>query len=129
MMGVGELRFLDPQTFQARPPGAAESSFPGGDRPAVEFDAEKFKLAPAEAAVLAGGDAVRNAQLLEDLLDHRAPAGLRDTVCLNAGAALWVAGRAGNLATGVEEARRLLAGGEVKDWLGRAREFFREVKP
>jgi anthranilate phosphoribosyltransferase len=129
MMGVGELRFLDPQTFQARPAAAAESSFPGGDRPAVEFDAEKFKLAPAEAAVLAGGDAARNAQILEDLLDQRAAAGLRDTVCLNAGAALWVAGRAGNLATGVEEARRLLASGEVKKWLGRAREFFHDVKP
>jgi anthranilate phosphoribosyltransferase len=127
-MGVGELRFLDPQTLQARPPAAAESSFPGGDRPAVEFDADKFKLAPADPAVLAGGDATRNAQILEDLLDNRAPAGLRDTVCLNAGAALWISGRTGNLPTGVDEARRLLANGEVKNWLRRAREFFREVK-
>ena len=127
-MGVGELRFLDPQTFQARPPAAAESSFPGGDRPGVEFDAEKYQLAAAEPAVLAGGDAARNAVILEELLDNRAPAGLRDTVCLNAGAALCVAGRTGNLATGVAESRRLLASGEVKNWLRRAREFFQDVK-
>jgi anthranilate phosphoribosyltransferase len=127
-MGVGELRFLDPQTMQARPVAAAESAFPGGDRPAVEFDADRFKLSAADPAVLAGGDATRNAQILEDLLDNHAPSGLRDTVCLNAGAALWVAGRAGSLQTGVDEAKRLLTTGEVKNWLRRAREFFSDVK-
>jgi anthranilate phosphoribosyltransferase len=128
-MGVGELRFLDPQTWLPRRPTATESTFPGGDRPALEFDAEKVKLSPADPSVLEGGDAARNAVLLEELLDNRAPAGLRDTVCLNAGAALWVVGRTGNLAAGVEEARRLLASGEVKNWLKHAREFFRDVKP
>lgn len=127
-MGVGELRFLDPQTFQARAPTGVESSFPGGERPALEFDADKFQLPAAGPDVLAGGDAARNAQILEALLDNRAPAGLRDTVCLNAGAALWVAGRTGSMSCGVDESRRLLAGGEVKHWLKRAREFFQDVK-
>jgi anthranilate phosphoribosyltransferase len=127
-MGVGELRFLDAQSFQARPPTAVESSFPGGDRPALEFEADKLKLAAAEPAVLAGGDAARNALILEELLENRAPAGLRDTVCLNAGAALWIVGRTGSFSSGVDEARRLLATGEVKNWLRRAREFFQDVK-
>jgi len=126
--GVGDLRFLDPKTLQARPFGAAEAEFPGGERPMVEFGADQLGLPAAEAEVLAGGTAARNAQILEDLLDNRAPAGLRDTVCLNAGAALWVAGRTGGLKSGVDEARRLLATGEAKTWLRRAREFFADVK-
>jgi len=127
-MGVGELRFLDPQTLQARVAGARETEFSGGDRPLVEFGADHAGLAAAAPATLAGGDAARNAQILDDLLDNRAPAGLRDTVCLNAGAALWVAGRTGNLKVGVEEAKRLLTGGEVKSWLRRAQEYFQDVK-
>jgi anthranilate phosphoribosyltransferase len=128
LAGVGELRFLDAKTLQARPFGAAEVEFPGGERPLVEFNADQLGLPTTGAEVLAGGNATRNAKILEDLLDNRAPAGLRDTVCLNAGAALWVAGRTGNLKSGVDEARRLLATGEVKGWLQRAREFFADVK-
>jgi anthranilate phosphoribosyltransferase len=128
MAGIGELRFLDSVTLQARPFGAAEVEFPGGDRPMVEFGADRIGLPEAGEEVLAGGDATRNVQILEDLLDNRAPVGLRDTVCLNAGAALWVAGRTGSLKSGVDEARRLLTTGEVKKWLQRARDFFGEVK-
>ncbi len=128
MAGIGELRFLDPKTLQARPFGAAEAEFPGGERPLVEFGADRLGLPAAKAEVLAGGNAARNAQILEDLLENRAPAGLCDTVCLNAGAALWVAGRTGGLKSGVDEARRLLKTGEVKNWLRRAREFFGDVK-
>jgi anthranilate phosphoribosyltransferase len=128
MTGIGDLRFLDTTTLQARPFGAAELEFPGGERPLVEFGAEQVGLPAAGVEALAGGDAARNVLILEDLLDNRGPAGLRDTVCLNAGAALWVAGRTGNLKSGVDEARRLLAAGEVKKWLQRAREFFGDVK-
>ncbi len=126
--GIGELRFLDAKTLQARPFGAAEVEFPGGERPVVEFGADLLGLPAAGAEALAGGDATRNAQILEALLDNRAPVGLRDTVCLNAGAALWVAGRTGGLKSGVDEARRLLTTGEVKKWLQHAREFFGDVK-
>jgi len=128
LTGIGELRFLDPQTLQPRAVAGSATEFHGGERPAVAFDADKAGLSPAEPSALAGGDAARNVQILEELLDNRGPAGLRDTVCLNAGAALWVANRAGNLKGGVDEARRLLTSGEVKRWLGRAQDFFREVK-
>jgi len=128
LTGAGELRFLDAQTLQARPTSADEAAFTGGERPVVNLDAGKIGLTPAEPSVLAGGDAKRNVQILDDLLDNRAPAGLRDTVCLNAGAALWVANRTGTLKAGVDEARRLLTGGEVKKWLRQAQEFFSDVK-
>lgn len=128
LTGIGELRFLDPLTLQAQSATAAAKEFPGGERPTVSFEADKAGLSPAEASALAGGDANRNVQILEDLLNNRAPDGLRDTVCLNAGAALWVANRAGTLKAGVDEARRLLTSGEVQRWLQRAQSFFHAVK-
>ncbi len=128
LTGVGGLRFLDPQTLQPQASGGPTGEFPGGERPAVALEADKAGLSAAEPAALAGGDARRNVQILEDLLENRAPPGLRDTVCLNAGAALWVANRTGHLRAGVDEARRLLTGGEVKRWLQRAQAFFRDVK-
>lgn len=128
LTGIGSLRFLDPQTLQPQAVSGSATEFPGGERPAIAFDADKAGLSPADPATLAGGDAGRNLQILEDLLDNRAPTGLRDTICLNAGAALWVANRAGSLRAGVDEARRGLTSGEVKRWLQRAREFFGAVK-
>ena len=49
-------------------------------------------------------------------------------MCLNAGAALWIAGRAGSLKVGVESAKNLLASGEVRKWLKRAQDYFQDVK-
>jgi anthranilate phosphoribosyltransferase len=66
--------------------------------------------------------------LLKALLQDRAPAGLRDTVCLNAGAALWVAGKALHLKDGLAQAKDLLLGGKTKKWLDQAQAFFLDVK-
>ncbi len=126
--GIGELRFLDQQTLQARPVGLQEAEFSGGDRPLIEFDSDKLGLAKALPASLNGQGPDGNVQLLHDLLDNRGPEGLRDTVCLNAGAALWIAGRTGSLKVGVDEAKRLLTSGETRKWLRRAQEYFQDVK-
>jgi len=85
-------------------------------------------LQPGNLSDLAGGDAQFNLTLLDALLGDRAPKGLRDTVYLNAGAALWVAERVNDLKSGVAEARRLLTTGPVRDWLKRTREFFQDHK-
>jgi anthranilate phosphoribosyltransferase len=100
---------------------------------------------------LKGADANSNMQLLEALLDNRAPQGLIDTVCLNAGAALYIAGKINvsdeeaalitswaewreipelmvGLKKGTKEARQLLTGGPVREWLKRTREFFQDHK-
>ncbi len=126
--GAGELRFMDPETLKPTAPTGPGAQFPGGERPIATFSSDKFGLPPADFSALAGGDADCNVRILEELLDNRAPAGLRDTVCLNAGAALWVANRAGTLKAGIDEARRVLTSGEVKNWLRRTQEFFRDVK-
>jgi anthranilate phosphoribosyltransferase len=76
---------------------------------------------------LAGGDVAENLQTMTALLSGGAdavPAGLRDSVLLNAGAALWVAGNANDLATGVTQARELLDSGAVAEWLQRVRAFY-----
>jgi anthranilate phosphoribosyltransferase len=77
---------------------------------------------------LRGGAVEENMKILEVLLggsvSGTVPAGLRNTVLLNAGAALWVAGRADDLSAGVQQARELLDGGAVRAWLDKTRAFY-----
>jgi anthranilate phosphoribosyltransferase len=71
---------------------------------------EDARLERAPVAAIRGGDAAVNAAALGALL--RGGAGpYRDTVLLNAGAALIVAGRAGDLREGVAQAARSIDGG------------------
>ncbi len=71
---------------------------------------EEAGLARAPVAAIAGGDAPANAAALLALL-HGEPGAYRDTVLLNAAAALIVAGRAGDLRDGVAQAARPSTGG------------------
>ena len=79
---------------------------------------EDFGIARARMEDLAGGDAAENAAIIRRLLaadpadaaDPRARAAA-DIVALNAGAALYAAGLAGNIAEGLAAARAALAGG------------------
>ncbi len=73
---------------------------------------------------LQGGDAVVNLALFEALLENRAPQTIADTVALNAGAGLWVAGRAKDLASGVAQVQELLRDGTVKRHVAKARQFW-----
>ncbi len=66
---------------------------------------------PAEA--VAGGSAEENAEALRQVLAGR-PGAYRDTVLLNAGAALLVAGKAADLAEGVELAARSIDEGRAE---------------
>ncbi|CAI8304845.1 MAG: Anthranilate phosphoribosyltransferase [Opitutia bacterium UBA7350] len=85
-------------------------------------------LMNCEFADLQGGDVADNLRLLEGLLGlanaAMVPDGLRDTVLLNAGAALWVAGRAHDLKEGVVQAKNIIESGAVGEWLERARNFY-----
>jgi anthranilate phosphoribosyltransferase len=67
-------------------------------------------LAPAPHAAIAGGDAAYNALALEALLQG-APGPYRDTVLLNAAAALVVAGKAAALPEGVAQAAAAIDSG------------------
>ncbi len=75
------------------------------------FHPDALGLSPPDPGALAGGDAARNAAILRDILGGAAGPGA-DVVALNAGAALWIAGRADDLPDGLTLARELLASGE-----------------
>lgn len=64
-------------------------------------------LAPASRADLAGGDREHSARIVRDVLSG-ASGPAADTVALNAGAALYVAGAAATIEAGVERAQRLM---------------------
>jgi anthranilate phosphoribosyltransferase len=86
-----------------------------------EFRLEDVGLAPAKAADLAGGEPAQNAEIVERVLLGKAPAGAEAAVVLNAGAAIYVAGKAKDLAAGVTLAREALKAGAGWDALGRLR--------
>lgn len=87
-------------------------------------------LPPCQFADLAGGDLEDNLRILSALLTgdrSEVPSGLRDSILLNAGAALWAAGRASALQQGIQQADSLLGDGSVARWLERAQAFNAEL--
>lgn len=86
-----------------------------------EFRLEDVGLAPCAPNDLAGGEPAENAEIVERVLRGTAPAGAEAAVALNAGAALYVGGKAKDLAAGVSLAREALKGGAGWDALGRLR--------
>lgn len=85
-------------------------------------------LAPAPIEAIRGGDAALNAAALLALLEGaRGP--YRDTVLLNAAAALVVAGRVDDLREGVALAERALTSGEALAALERLRRETNDAQP
>src|SRR5688572_3781468 len=78
-----------------------------------------FGMTHAEVADLQGGDAFRNAEILEAILSGRDTGPKRDMVLLNAGAALACCGLADTMGSGIELAREAIAGGGALDRLRR----------
>jgi anthranilate phosphoribosyltransferase len=92
---------------------------------AGEWRAEDLGLKTAPFAELQGGDLATNLALVDALLAGRAPAGLVDTIALNAAVALWICGRTAQPAEAVGHARELLLGGAVRRKIAATREFYR----
>jgi len=98
-----------------------------GDNQVVELDqgnirmltvsAQQAGLAPAPIEAIRGGDAAFNARALAALLRGEASA-YRDTVLLNAAAALIVAGRTGELRDGISLAAHSIDSGAAQIVLG-----------
>jgi anthranilate phosphoribosyltransferase len=78
----------------------------------------EFGLAKASAADLRGGDAVENAAIIRTVFDCR-PGGARDIVLFNAGAALFVAGRATSVRDGILAAAAAIDSGAAHGTLER----------
>ena len=83
---------------------------------------QDFGLTPCEKSELVGGTPQENAQITLDILNGVKGA-KRDAVLLNAGAGLYVAGRAASLAQGVRLAEELIDSGRAMEKL---REFVLE---
>ena len=89
---------------------------------------ESVGLKTAEPSDLTGGDAQHNAAILTSVLEGEAGP-RRDIVALNAGAALWAAGAAPDLAAGVARAAESLSSGAARDRLARLVEATNRVTP
>lgn len=110
--------------------GMDELTTTGPTRAALLWDGQvrELEIDPAEVGIprarpeaLAGGDARENAGLALEILAGGGPAPLRDLVALNAGAALWIGGRAASLRDGTALAQGLLAAGAPGEHLTRWR--------
>ncbi|MFZ5494742.1 MAG: anthranilate phosphoribosyltransferase [Verrucomicrobiota bacterium] len=89
------------------------------------WGAETFGLPTASFDDLRGGDVTANLATVEAILSGRGPAGLVDTIVLNAAVALRVAGRTATIEAGIPQARHLLLGGAVRAKIAATREFYR----
>jgi len=72
-----------------------------------------YPIKPAVLADLAGGDRFANAEIIRRLLRNEEHGPKRDAVLLNAGAALFVAGKTKSVSEGWEFAAELLATGRA----------------
>jgi anthranilate phosphoribosyltransferase len=102
-MGLDELTVAGPNHVTALRDGAITS---------FTVDAEQAGLTHAPIAAIRGGDAGSNAVALQAVLENT-PGAYRDTVLLNAAAALIVADRVADLREGVVLAERALASGSA----------------
>lgn len=80
-------------------------------------------FARCELPEIQGGSAAENLELFQAILTGQGRPGLIDTICHNAGAALFIAQAADSLPEGYAQARELLLGGRVARWLRRAQAF------
>ncbi|WP_321505964.1 anthranilate phosphoribosyltransferase [uncultured Methanoregula sp.] len=76
------------------------------------LDPAAFGIARASLADIAGSDAETNARITREILVGERGAG-RDIVLMNAGAAIYVGGVAGNLHEGIEQAARSIDSGRA----------------
>ncbi|HUR59875.1 MAG TPA: anthranilate phosphoribosyltransferase [Opitutaceae bacterium] len=89
-----------------------------------EWQAADFGLARAPFTDLAGGDIAANRAIVDAVLAGQGPAGLVDTIALNAAIALWILGRTGSVREGLAPARELLLGGAVRKKIAATRDFY-----
>jgi anthranilate phosphoribosyltransferase len=92
----------------------------------LSFEAGDVGLPDGLAAELKGGEASDNVEILNNLIKGTAPAALRNTVTLNAGAAFHAVGRAASIEDGITVATDVLQSGKLGAWLEIARKFYQQ---
>lgn len=78
---------------------------------------EELGVPTHDLAEMLGGEPLDNARYLQDVFAGGGQAGHRDAIAVNAGALLYLAGRAGSLREGTEAALAQLASGKVASHL------------
>lgn len=90
----------------------------GKDFKTYEITPEQFGFKRCQKSELVGGTPKENAQILRDILDGKKGA-KRDAVLLNAGSAIYVAGMADDIDTGIGIAKDMIDSGKAKAQLER----------
>jgi anthranilate phosphoribosyltransferase len=88
-----------------------------------EIDPQEFGIARCASGDLAGGDAGHNLAALIDVFEGRDRGAHLDTLALQSGLALTIAGRAPSIAAGIALARDTVSSGKARVWLARLRAF------
>jgi len=96
----------------------------GGEVTEYVISPEEFGLTRAPMEAIRGGDAVANAAIVRDVLAG-AKGARRDVVLLNAGAAIYVAGKSADLGAGVALAAEVIDSGAALAKLGALAEVTR----
>ena len=94
---------------------------------AKTIKASDLGLPECDFSDLAGSDVTGNVAVMHALLRGSAdavPAGLRNSILLNAGLALWISGAASEMSEGVSLAEETLQSGRVETWLKQVRSFY-----
>ncbi|MDY2956036.1 MAG: anthranilate phosphoribosyltransferase [Lachnospiraceae bacterium] len=78
-----------------------------------EIQPEDFGYKRCDKAELIGGTPEENAEITRNILNGKLRDGKRNAVCLNAGAAIYVSGRAESLESGIKTAEKIIDDGRA----------------
>ena len=87
---------------------------------------EDFGLKRCTKDELVGGTATENAEITKGILSGRIQGAKRDAVCMNAGAALYIGGKADSIGEGIKLAQQLIDSGAAMKKLEEFVEFVNE---
>ena len=89
-----------------------------GDRKGVyQIRPEDFGYKTCDKSELRGGTPQENARITRDILEGKDKGPKRQAVCLNAGAAIYIAGKAKDMIEGVKMAEELIDNGKAAEKL------------
>lgn len=91
----------------------AVCEFNNGEYSSYVLTPEQFGLTRSTKKDLEGGTPEENAKITRDILSGKDKGPKFETVLMNAGAALYIAGKATDIADGIEKARELIDNGEA----------------
>ena len=91
----------------------AVCEFNNGEYSSYVLTPEQFGLTRSTKKDLEGGTPEENAAITRDILSGKDKGPKFETVLMNAGAALYIAGKATDIADGIEKARELIDNGEA----------------